>query len=361
MSKNALKYIGIALVILIAVVSYNANDGRDQNKETLKIGVVLPLTGGAGFLGESAQKAAQLALKDAGETKYNYQLVTEDDAFTPGKTVTAVNKLINIDKVSALITFGSGTSNAVAPINETAKVARFGLASDPTSAIGEYNYIHWTPAYKEGELMSQEIVKRGYKRVAIVDTNHPGAFAVTEALKNDLAKTDVQIVSYDVVNMEDRDFRMLMTKIKNTNPDLIVLEAFSPQIELLAKQAREIGIKDIPLTSVEAIEWSGEPELFEGMWFVSDGIHKEFSEHFFAEYGVYPNGGSAYVYDLVSMLIKIQENEKDLINPAELPSLIAEMGIHESKFLGNVEIDKDGMFVTEASVKKIENRKVVEI
>ncbi|MEI6553695.1 MAG: ABC transporter substrate-binding protein, partial [bacterium] len=178
-------------IIIVAIILLGASlSGVFSNKvdttEPVKIGLSLPLTGGAAFLGESAKQAAELALKDAGVTKYKYDLLIEDDAFTPAKTATVASKFVNVDKIFAMITFGSGTSNAAAPITENAKIVRFGLASDPTSAVGEYNFIHWTPAFKEGELITKELSNRGYKNIAIVDANHPGPMAVTSAIKKSL-------------------------------------------------------------------------------------------------------------------------------------------------------------------------------
>ncbi len=351
-------YVVVALVILGGVYTTFLSKSVVTD-QPVKIGIVLPLSGWAAFLGESSQKAAQLALKDAGDTKYKYELVIEDDGFNPVKTVTAVNKLINLDKVLGIITVGSGTSNAVAPINEEAKVARFGLASDPTSAIGEYNFAHWTPPFTEGTLLASEIVRRGYKTVSIVDTNHAGTLAITDAIVDALKHTDVQIVSYDLTNVGEKDFRTTLKKIKTLSPELIVLEMFSPEIEIATRQLKELNIT-IPITGVESFEWSGEPELFNGMWFVSDSVkNPDFVESFKKEYGVDPMTGTTYVYDLVTMMIRLQEDSRTHIDPADLPDIIMKKGYNDSPLYGKTVIDKDGFFLTEASVKMIENGKAV--
>lgn len=353
-------YVVAALVILAGIYTTFSSKNVATDKP-VKIGVVLPLSGGAAFLGESAQRAALLALKDAGDTKYDYELVIDDDGFNPINTVTVVNKLINIDKVLGIITFGSGTSNAVAPINEGAKVARFGLASDPTSAEGKYNFVHWTPPFKEGALLAQEIVKRGYKTVSIIDTDHAGTLAVTNAIKDSLRDTEVKIVSYDMTKIGDKDFRTIAAKIKNLQPDLIILEMFTPENELMARQLRDLGIH-IPLTSVETFEWSNEPTLFNGMWFVSDGRkNPDFVDRYTKEYGTGPETGSTYVYDLVAMMIRLQEESNTRIDPTDLPEIIMQKGYNDSPLYGKTVIDKDGFFVTEASVKKIVDGKAVQV
>ena len=214
MNKVTKIILSLVVVALLAVVVIKINNQNKPltEKETVKIGLSLPLTGGVAFLGEPAKKAAELALKDAGNTKYDYKLVFEDDQFNPVKAATSASKLINIDKVLGIISFGSGTGNSINSIAESGKTAQFALASDPTVAKGEYNYVHWTPAFLEGKLMAQTLIKKGIKKVSIIDTNHPGTLAVTAAIKEGLAGSGVGIVSYDLVSFGEKDFRTLAFK-----------------------------------------------------------------------------------------------------------------------------------------------------
>lgn len=350
--------VGIVVVIILLVGSlFGASDKKVDNTEPLKIGLSLPLTGGAAVLGESAKQAAELALKDSGTTRYKYDLVFEDDSFAPTKTATAVSKFINVDRVWAIITFGSGTSNAAAPINQNAKIVRFGTASDPTSAIGEYNFIHWTPAYKEGELLAKEMERRNYKTTAIVNANHPGTTAVAEGLKKALESTTVKLTSYNLTNVGDKDFRTLILQLKKENPEIVATTLFSPEIELFTKQSKELGAK-FEITAAESFEWSDQPELFEGMWFVGDSVvPQQFTDKFTKTYGHTPKPGTAYVYDLVSLLIRTQESSNKRLTSSDVAELLNNNGVYDSVLFGKTKIDKDGLFITEASVKIMKDGK----
>ncbi len=360
--NKKLIWIIVGVIVLVAVVlgvTLSGGSKQPAERQTVKIGLALPLTGGAAFLGESARNAAQMALADAGQTKYDYSLDIEDDAFNPAKTATVVSKFVNIDKVSAIVTFGSATSNAAAPINENAEVPRFGLASDPTSAVGDYNFIHWTPPFKEGQLSVEEMVKRGYKTISIVDTNHSGTLAVTKPVREALANTNIKILSDDLTNVGDKDFRTIVTKIKALKPDIVLVEMFSPEIEIFAKQMKELGVKT-PMTSVETFEWSNDPSLFEGMWFISDvRVDQSFSDKYKARFGDTPKPGATYVYDLVSLFIRTQEQSNSKLTPTEMRDAIIKTGYDDSPIFGKIAIDKDGFFITEASVKMIKDGKAV--
>ena len=350
----------VVAVILVGAIIYAYNPSAPVgDKPVVKIGITLPLTGNAAFLGESAKNAAELALKELGNTKYDYKLVFEDDAFNPMNSVTAATKLVEVDKASYLINFGSGTGNAVSPIAETKKIPHFSLASDPTAAVGNYNYIHWTPPFNEGKLMAEEMIRRGYKNVSIIDTNHPGTLAVTAAVKQALEGSSVKVVSYDLTNVGDKDFRTIVSKIKRLNPDIVLLELFSPEIEMATKQMKELGL-NAPVTSVEAFEWSDNLALFEGNWFVSDfRVTQDFVDQYSKEYGSNPKPGASYVYDLVMFIAKLQESSKQVINPADVPAAISALGSYKSPLFGKVVIDKAGFFLTNASVKLIQGGQVI--
>jgi branched-chain amino acid transport system substrate-binding protein len=357
--KKYLWIIAIIVVIIIGAIALsNTSPTPVGEKQTVKIGIIAPLTGQLAALGESAKKSAELALKEAGDTKYNYELVFEDSQFDPKLAVTAANKLISINKVMAIITLGSGTGNAINTVAESGKTTNFSLASDPTTAKGTYNYVHWTPPFTEGQLLAKELIKKGYKKVSVVDTNHPGALAITNALKEALSDSGVEIVSYDLINVGTRDFKTIISKIKQTNPEIIFLQMFTPEIEIITQQIKDLGLNK-PITSVEAFEWSSNPALFEGQWFVSDAVVPGFAKKFFAEYNSQPLPFSSYTSDRVSFLINIQEKEKSPINPIDLPGIISKAGNWNSPIFGKVVIDKDGFFITPASVKIIKDGQAV--
>lgn len=123
-------------------------------------------------------------------------------------------------------------------------------------------------------------------------------------------------------------------------------------------QIKELGLKT-PLTSVETFEWSSNPSLFEGQWFVSDSIVPDFSAKFKATYGTDPMSGSSYVYDLVSLLIKTQESKDFVINHTKIYLQYSVAWGLELSIFGKIKIDKDGFFLTTPSVKIIKDGKAV--
>ena len=87
--------------------------------------MILPLSGNANALGESAKNAAILAKEQFKNTKDEYELIFEDDQADSKKTVSAFRKLVDLDQVRAIVTAFSGPGNAIAPIAQKEQIIHF--------------------------------------------------------------------------------------------------------------------------------------------------------------------------------------------------------------------------------------------
>lgn len=358
--KNSIKIIiGIVIVlVLVNIVFFSGLTGHAVNndKKTIKIGVILPLSGSLSFFGIATQKAVILAQSELKDTKYNYQVIFEDDKMNPTESAIAAQKLINIDGVDAIISETSGPGNVIAPIAEENKVVHIGIASDPNIAKGEYNFIHWTTPQAENVVFVEEIQRLGVKKLALLSINQQGMLANAVDMQERLKGTGI---SFDMqkANMGDKDFKTQFMKLQEKNPDLYVLFAFSPEIELMAKQARELGITK--LTSIESFEYTEQPQLFEGLWYVqaADPTQK-FSNEFQAKYGENPGVGAPNGYDSFNLLVySFEKAGKDTKKAAEVLSQVKNF----EGALGNLNVDSEGIVQSKASVKEVKNGKFITI
>lgn len=77
---------------------------EQENRPLIKIGLILPLSGGMAHVGAAFRDAARMAIDDIpSDSRFHYQLVIEDDQLPSAKAATAVQKLIDRDKVDAVI------------------------------------------------------------------------------------------------------------------------------------------------------------------------------------------------------------------------------------------------------------------
>src|SRR3989344_8827560 len=117
---------------------------RASTKETIKIGVVLPLTGPSADGGNYVKNGLLLAqdeLNNDQDLAYHYELLFQDSMYDPKTAVSAVRKLIDSDQVKYIVgAQGSSETLAITPIAEENKVILItpGSQSDKISQAGDY-------------------------------------------------------------------------------------------------------------------------------------------------------------------------------------------------------------------------------
>jgi len=363
MSQLTRWVVGIIVVVAIVAIGYFVSRGpREVSAAPIKIGVVAPMTGNLAFMGEGLRDTILLAKENMGSTRYAYEVIFEDDQLDPKMTASAVNKLISVDKADVIVSFSSVTGNVVTPIAEQNKVVHFGIASDPNVAKGKYNFIHWTPPSEENKVFIVELQRRGIKKLGVFESNAQGAAAVMADLRERLKGTGIEIVTDQVFNFGEKDFRSIIAKAKNSGAEIYLLMAFSPELEVLAKQIKEAGI-NTPLTSIESFELSEQVALFEGEWYVNAADPTgDFTDKFKAKTGKNPTLGAANGYDIFNLVVAA--TEKIIGSTKPTPDQIASELTKIKNFsgaLGNLSVNEDGLVVSKAAVRMIKDGKPVSV
>ena len=136
MNKKILFGILSILILLVLVFSFTTTGliNLNKNKETYKIGSILPLSGDASSFGVPFQKTLNLAVKEINENGgidgKQVKIIYEDGKCENKQANQAANKLININNVNTIIGgICSGETLAAAPIAEENKVILFSPAS----------------------------------------------------------------------------------------------------------------------------------------------------------------------------------------------------------------------------------------
>jgi len=356
------KYVWLVIFVILFSVGLNklANNVvvEDNSNETVKIGLVVPLSGNQASSGEIFKKSAQMAFRDIAKknNKYKYELIIEDDGFEAKKTVSVANKLISVDNVDAIVSFSSHSGNVIAPIAQNNKVIHISLASDDNIAKSTYNFINWTTIEDEVIKMVNKIDDDGVKNLAVLVVNHPATNLMLDYTKKHIADKNTKISYVAKANSGTRDFKTIISKVKSANPDLISLIMFSPEQEIFVKQLRELGV-NAPLTSIELFAMSNQKELFNGSWYVDAAVGDENFNNQFKEYANTDNNfGAVFVYDSLNMLNHIYEStntKSPEVNRLALENLKIFDGA-----AGKLRNSKNGIFKSEASVKVIENGKI---
>jgi branched-chain amino acid transport system substrate-binding protein len=279
---------------------------RVAQAEPVRVGVIVPLSGSAAASGETIRRSIELAAE-----KFNrdsaVQFIFEDDQLQPKNTVTAAQRLLDEQKVSGLIVFGTPTSLAVAGIAEQRKVPMLAFTILEKVVAGRsYVVKHWVTSRAITALVQKEVLKRGYKKVAIVSSINDAMLA----LKDQFTDNAVVEISYEAeIPREDLDFKTVISRIVKTKPDAVYNLLWAPQPGLFAKQLRAAGYKG-PMFGYSNLEDPNEIKVAEGAldgtWLASgdDSAGDEYYNLYQQRFGKRPAAGGSNAYDAAHLFIR---------------------------------------------------------
>lgn len=216
----------------------------------VKVGVVLSLTGDSQIYGSPQRQAVQLAVDEinAAGAIPGIKLVPafEDDAGTKDRGITAFEKLIKTDNVTAIIgPTLSNTAVAAFPVAQQAGVPSLGVSTTANGIVEIGDYI-FRDSLAEAQVIPTTIKtakeKLGLKKVAIIyGIDNAFTKAGYDVFKKACDDNGIQIASTQTYTATDTDYSAQLTAIKGTNPDAIIVSALAEGANI-AKQARELGI-----------------------------------------------------------------------------------------------------------------------
>ena len=283
-----------------------------QKESAIKVGVVGHFSGEYANYGVPLKQAIELYIDEVNERGgidgKMVELVIEDDGADRTKAASAVNKLIHVDKVDFILSAqGSGATSVIAPIAQSnGKILMITLGSAPDLTTGDYVFRSVPSDIFQGYKMSEFIQNNlRAKRVAGLYVND--AYGI--GIKN-IVESNVNIVSGETYEFEASDFRTQLTKIKNSNPDVLVLVCRKDAI-LILKQMRELGMDNITVIVDDATK---DEEVLQKSGSNAEGVYAiaiaqsidyvGFNEKYQAKFGEEPSAYSMYAYDGAVALVK---------------------------------------------------------
>lgn len=283
-----------------------------------KVGAVLSLTKGAAVYGKTQQNGLKLGVEDVNKAgKVNIELIVEDDASDPQGGITAFNKLINQDKVVAIIgPTLSNTATSSDPIAQKAGIPVLAI-SNTAAGITEIGDFIFRDSLTEGQVIPQTIKaakdKYSLSKVGVM-YGQDDAFTKSgyDVFKQALADNSITVTDTETFAKGDKNFNAQLTKIIGGNPDAIVVSALADEGTAILTQARQLGF-DGPIiggngfNSPAVIKNAG--DAAEGLvvgaaWNQASDVpeNKAFIDAYTAAYGSAPDQFAAQAYAGVHIL-----------------------------------------------------------
>lgn len=305
-----------SLLILLSACQPGGSSGSGAGP--IKIGYIGPLTGDAASYGADTLHGVQLAVEAVnaanGVNGRKVELIAEDGRCTGSESASAAQKLVNVDKVVAIIGGQcSGETLAAAPIAEAAKIVLISpVSSSPdVTKAGDFVFRDYPSDALKTKAMAKYFSERGYKKIAMISENTDFAMAFRASLKID-AEVDT-VVFDEVVEPGTKDFRTLMTRLKKVDFDLFFPNAQSDAVMApMVQQLREQGLNQQILThdvgdSVTLLELV--PEAIAGAHVINvptSGAGGTFEQRFREQFGDAQStiAFAAHAFDAVGVVLQ---------------------------------------------------------
>jgi len=329
MKKTTIWAIIVILIVIIAGYLLYQNQIELEINNTIKIGVIAPLTGETSRHGQSVKEGVALAVKqinkEGGIKGRNLEVIYEDDQCDQSNGLNAAYKLIEIDLVPVIIgPVCSSVAMAVSPIVEKAKV----VILTPVASVPDLKYA--------GDFIFRNRVSGGQHGIKMAEFSYNQLKAKTAAIlyinldngvgyKNSFEER-FKILGGEILNSEayekgTTDFRLQLSKIKSTNSEVLFIGGQA--YENAVRQAQELGVESqiigpITIETPELLEIAG--SAAEGIYYSypsfdsdkSDPIVAEYQDEYISEYGERSEAYAANAYDAAMLIAKaLKECDKN--------------------------------------------------
>ncbi|MBI4627884.1 MAG: ABC transporter substrate-binding protein [Candidatus Rokubacteria bacterium] len=322
----------LAALLVLPLLALLGVAGSALAQETYKVGAVLSITGPASYFGEDERNTLML-LQDqinarGGINGKKLEVVIYDDATDPTKSVTALKRLHEEDKVLAVIGASiSGNALALIPFSEKAGVpqlvpAASGKISNPVKK--------WVFQFCNTDVQSIARIlgflqAKGVKKIAMLNDSTGYGVSGKEELDRQAPGKGFEVVAAETFGPNDTDMTPQLTRIKAAGARAVIVWNATPASAIVAKNFKQIGLDALQIQSTAFVS----PRLLSLAGAAADGIiltgYKlpivdqvpasdpqrkiivEYRDAYLKRFGKEPNPFGALVHDAFTALVKVLE------------------------------------------------------
>lgn len=313
----------LALTIIFSAPALAAETGP------VKIGVVLPITGPAAPYGQAAHQGMLLALEHQPTVLgRKVQMVLADNRSDKIESSSATNRLIQRDQVAVIIgPLSSSTTMAAAPVAEKAGIPIVsGWATNPVVTKGK-KYVFRTCFVDpfQGAVGANFALHdlKAKTAAVMIDISRDYSVGLAAFFQRAFKAGGGKILMKTMYSSGDQEFSAQLGAVKAQKPDVIYLPGYFPELPLIIRQAREMGINQ-PFVGGDAAQADevlkiGGPAV-EGLYLsthfdeagATTEAGKRYSAAYRAKYGKAPDAMGALGYDAYMIVLAAVEKAGSL-------------------------------------------------
>ena len=374
--KN-IKWIIIAIIIFIIILFATQNkpaDNSAQRTGPIKIGFIGPLTGDAASLGENSLIAATIAIKEINEkggiNGQLFEIIAEDGKCAGKDAINAAQKLINVDKVVAIVGgLCSGESSSFTGLlsqTGTPAISTCSSAATLTEEGGDYFFRSY-PSDAYQSVFAAEYIKDNLNinKVAVIYVNNDWGVGLQKSFVDTFKSLGGEILFQESYEQDERDLRTQLIKAKSAQAELIYFLSFDQAAIAGIKQYNELNL-NIPVFGGDAWDdmtiWNDVGDISNGFMYPvpktknSDAFKQKMSEAGVDEVTVCAAQGYDNVNIFASVITEVGVDKEAIKNA------LYSINYTEGVSANSVSFDENGDLVgAEYIVKQNNNGEIVEL
>ena len=345
----------ICVLIFIATIScYNTalSLGKKPGEplpEKIDLGAIVFLTGPQSFIGEEVKNAMLIAKEDIErEDKLNFNIIFKDSADSPKNALTNFRNL-NLKNLPVILATGDVVSLSLIPEADRTKTVLYCIVAGATGIAQKSPWVFrgWSTGDAQAKTIANyALTKLKLKTVSILHINNQFGLITANSFQSMFDGGDRKVIQRETFEIDDRDIRNQIIKIKAKNPDGVFVTGFGNGYAVALRQLKEYAVKATVITdnalSVGYYQEQAGPAA-EGVYFTSTlfGPYSEnqnvikFIKEYKTKFKKSPSFVAAVAYDSTKLIynaIKLggYTNEgirKALVEQSTLNGLLGEIEI----------------------------------
>jgi branched-chain amino acid transport system substrate-binding protein len=238
---------GMAVIALATVTAISHFTPASAADGTVKIGLIVPMTGGQASTGKQLDNSVKLYMQQHGDTVADkkIEVILKDDGANPENTKRIAQELIANDKVDILAGFGiTPTALAVAPLATQAKIPEIVMLAG-TSIITERSpYIVRTSftLAQSSTIIGDWAAKNGIRKIATMTSDYAPGNDALQFFKEHFTAGGGEIVEEVKVPLANPDFAPFLQRMRDSKPDAMFVFVPGGQGGNFMKQFSERGL-----------------------------------------------------------------------------------------------------------------------
>jgi branched-chain amino acid transport system substrate-binding protein len=328
----------VILIIMLLLVVVGCGTQSSSSNEDIKIGFYGPITGPTSLVGGASQLGARFAVDEinakGGINGRKLKLIEYDDKSQPELAVKAVTRMIEVDKVHAIIgSLHSGNILASAPQVEKGQIPEIGIGTSSVWLSKGYKYLFrgTSSAALASPLLAKTIKEFGYTKIAILASSTEYAKTGADEIVRDLEKVGIKVVARETHNNGDTDFTAQIAKMISSGAQAMFVYSGTEDMGLQMKQFRQLGFNGEvfgpeTFSSPDVRKVAGPAAngaIFAATYVIPDSVDEAYNDYekkfltaWKAKHGQLPVSDTAYrSYDSIMLLAEALKKTKSLNGP----------------------------------------------